>query len=157
MADLRRVLSDLGYSDVSTYLQSGNAVFTASASRRTMARKIQQAVLSELGVPTEVIIRSGSEMAAVVRDNPLVEVSTNPSRLFVTFLADGVDVGQLSDVDPTAYEPERFAFGDGVVYVWLPDGAQNSRLTQSFWERRLRGTATTRNWNTVTKLAEMSA
>ena len=101
--------------------------------------EIQQAIARELGVPTEVIIRTGSEMAAVVRENPLLEVSTNPSRLFVTFFAGGIDVGQMSDVDPTAYEPERSAFGDGVVYVWLPDGLQNSRLTQSFWERGFAG------------------
>ena len=156
MAQLRELLADLGYVDVSTFLQSGNALFTSRRKPAALAREIEQAVAQRCHVETKVLLRTGAELSDVVRANPLTGTATDPARLYVTFLSDDADLAALNQMNAADYAPEQFAAGERAVYVWLPDGVQSSRLGQTFWERRLGCVATSRNWNTVTKLAELA-
>ena len=86
MADVRDALG--GYEDVVTHGQSGNAVLSAKKSGRALERELEQLLVEELGLTTRVMVRSGKELAAVVKRNPLGDVADNPSRYIVTFLAE---------------------------------------------------------------------
>jgi uncharacterized protein (DUF1697 family) len=156
MARLRDVLSDLGYTDVRTYLQSGNAVFTAPARPADAAAGIENAIAGEFGVECRVIIRTVPQLAAVMAADPLLDFLGNPSRHFVAFLDgpprhDGVK--RLTDED---YGEDQLRIVDDHVYLWCPKGISSSRFARVNFDRILGAAVTMRNWNTVTKLAELA-
>jgi uncharacterized protein (DUF1697 family) len=155
MADLRALLSGLGYTDVSTYLQSGNALFSVeSGEAEVLAGQIEAAITAELGLHVRVLVREHADLRRIVAANPLADVATDPSKLLVTFLSQPPDRAALRAVDPATYAPEQLAVGEREVYVWYPDGVRQARLSPPFFEKLLGGNAaaTARNWNTVTKL-----
>jgi uncharacterized protein (DUF1697 family) len=155
MADLRRVLSGLGYEGVATYLQSGNAVFTSSdADPERLSARIREALAAQVGIDTAVLIRTAAELADVVAANPFPDAVAEPKRLIVVFLSGPVDPAWTATQDPAAYTPDEFRAGDHVVYL---------RYAQSPLDSPLNGLtcppdviATTRNWNTVTALARLA-
>ncbi|SHG96521.1 DUF1697 domain-containing protein [Streptoalloteichus hindustanus] len=150
MADLRALLTGLGHTEVSTLLQSGNAVFTASDQRtERLAAEIEEALARELGLTVRVVVRTGEELRAVVEHNPLEVV--DPARFLVSFLAERPDPALFAALDPASFAPEELAVGDRELYLSLPDGIQRARLPQLV-DRLLPAQATARNWNTVTKL-----
>ncbi len=160
MADLRRVLEGLGHAEVSTLLQSGNALFSADpasgADEERLRLDIERALTRELGFGVPCVLRHRAELRRVVERNPLAEVAHNPARLVVTFLLRPPDTAALASVDADSYAPVVLAPGEREIYGWYPNGVGQSRLTQAFFERRLGGeVATARNWNTVTRLLEL--
>ena len=155
MADLRALLSGLGHTDVSTYLQSGNALFNSeSTDRDALAAQIEAAIKDDLGLNVRALVRGKADLRRIVDANPLADVATDPSKLLVTFLSEPPDAAVLLAVDPATYAPEVMAVGEREVYVWYPDGVRKAKLSPPFFEKRLgKGAAgTARNWNTVTKL-----
>jgi len=154
MADLRRLLEGLGHREVSTYLQSGNALFTAARTDEdALCAEIEDAISREMGVSTRCLLRDGAELQRVVERNPLADVATNPARLVVTFLLRPPDAAALAAVEPAKYAPIVLAPGEREMYGWYPDGFGKTPLAQAFFEKRLGGVvATARNWNTVTSL-----
>ena len=158
MADLRSLLEGLGYDDVRTHLQSGNAVLRApTRSAATVEKAVSRAIESELGLEVNVIARTAQQMAAVVDADPFREVATEPAKHLVTFLEKQPPASWLDSVDPESFAPEQAAVVGKQLYLWLPNGVQNSRLARNLTDKKLGGSATSRNWNVVTKLAEMAA
>jgi len=158
MADLRELLATLGHADVATYLQSGNAVFTSPRKDPDeLGREVERGIARDLGVDVRVVIRTADELAKVVDGNPFPEATKDPARLHVGFLTGKPDLTKLERVDASAYEPDRFAVGDGVMYLWYPNGTQKTKLNDAFWRQVDLGVQTTlRNWNTVTKLLALA-
>jgi uncharacterized protein (DUF1697 family) len=152
MADLRRIVSGLGYTDVRTLLNSGNVVFAVPDGKRgDPAERIERAMANELGVSAKVIGLTAAELAAVVAGNPLGAIETDPSRLLVLVLADPSDRARLEPLLREDWAPEVLALGDRVAYLWCPGGILDSRLVSAIGQP-LKGAATTRNWATVCKL-----
>ena len=155
MADLRALLAGLGYTGISTYLQSGNALFSSdSTDADALAAQIERAITAELGLTVRVLVRDRADLRRIVAANPLADIATDPAKLLVTFLSARPDAEALLAVDPASYAPERLAVGEREVYVWYPEGVRKAKLNPPFFEKRLgKGSAgTARNWNTVTKL-----
>ena len=159
MAELRDVLTGIGHGDVSTYLQSGNALFTAEEDDPDkLAARIETAVAGRFGAPIRCLVRDHEELRRVVAGNPLADVATEPARYLVTFLSEPPDPARLAAIDPEPYLPDRFVAGERELYTWYPNGVGTSKLTNSFYEKRLAvAVATARNWNTVTKLVALTA
>lgn len=156
MADFRRELEALGYRDVRTHIVSGNAI--ASGGRGTNAsreRAIAERLRTELALDVTVMVRSKAELDAVIAGNPFAKESAGPGKMHVVFLDRAPKPADVKRVDPKAHAPDRFAFGDRVIYVDLPNGVAGSKLPS--WEKTLGVRATMRNWNVVTKLAELAA
>ena len=157
MADLRALIATLGHHNVTTYLQSGNALFnTDRTDTDSLATEIEQAISTELGMSVRCVLRDRAELARVVAANPLADVATDPKRLLVSFTSMTLDPDLVNALDPQAYLPEQFAVGEREIYAWLPEGVLESRLTNAFFEKQLgRKTGmicTARNWNTIVKL-----
>lgn len=153
MPALRESLAGLGLAGVSTYLQSGNAVFTApERPAAEIAADIEDRLAADLGLSTEVIIRTAEELAAVAAANPL-EVG-DPARFGVLFLYERPPPGWLDGFATAEFAPETVRVGDRELYFDLPNGFGRAKLPQ-FIGRRLNVPATMRNWNTVTKLVEL--
>jgi uncharacterized protein (DUF1697 family) len=158
MARLREVLAGLGYEDVATYVNSGNAVFSAPgrAAPATLERTIEAALEEAFGFQVPVIVRTRDELAAVVADNPLEGVADDPSRHLVLFLREAVDPATLADLDPADFAPEAFHLRGRELHLWNPEGISKSEIAKVLPGRRLGVEATGRNWRTVEKLLAMA-
>lgn len=154
MAELRALLAELGFAQISTYLQSGNAVFSAATTADRTAARIRAALGSEFGLDVPVLVRTAEQLRAVLAADPFGALATDESRYLVQFL-DGVpDPAALADLDPGRYEPERYRLIGRELYLWLPNGVHKSRLEPAL--RRLVGIGTARNWRTLRRLAEIA-
>lgn len=157
MADLRGLLTGLGYADVKTHLQSGNALLTTgSTGSDKIAGAIEKAIARDLRLQVKALVRSGAELAEVVAGNPLDGVVTDGARYLVAFLSAAPGRDRLGAVDPDTFAPEQFRAGRRELYLWYPNGVHQSKMSNSFWEKQLGVTATSRNWNTVTRLLELT-
>jgi len=88
--------------------------------------------------------------------SPLPAGPENPSRFFVAFLSAAPDPAAVSEMESMSFDPDRIWISGAEAFLWCPDGAGDTKLTNSFLEKRLGVTATTRNWNTVTKLVALT-
>jgi uncharacterized protein (DUF1697 family) len=149
MADLRALLSELGYEDVRTVLASGNVVFTGPKAKAR--EKLEAALKERFEMDIDVVVRTMDELRAVVDADPFKDEADNPTRYFVVFCDVKPRVEQLAGED---FAPDKFAAGKREVYAWCPDGMQNSRLMKALGKPGLAGTATARNWATVNKLLD---
>ncbi|GAA0451176.1 DUF1697 domain-containing protein [Streptomyces stramineus] len=157
MGTLRELLADLGCDAVRTHLNSGNAVFThRGAGAGQLADGLAEAISRELGLSVSCLVRTAGDMRRVVDANPFAGQEIDPSRFLVTFLAAPADPATVAGIDPAAYAPEAFALGERELYLHCANGIRDSRLAKVLTERRLGVVGTARNWNTVTRLAEMA-
>jgi uncharacterized protein (DUF1697 family) len=153
MADLRTLIGGLGYADVRTHLASGNALFTSSEPESTVRHRLAAAVLERTGFDIACVVRTAEELARAAAANPFA--GREPSRLFVTFLTELP--AAVKTIDPREYEPDLFDVSGRDIYLYLPNGPLDTRLDLKRFETRFGTPATTRNWNTVIRLAELSA
>ncbi|MEU0689246.1 DUF1697 domain-containing protein [Streptomyces uncialis] len=162
MADLRQLLEDLGYENVRTYLQSGNAVFSTGAAGPNGADAVtavlDRAVEDRFGFSVEILVRDHGYLRAVVEDCPFPAERLEGRQLHVTYLSVDVDEDRFAGLDRAAFLPEEFRVGDHALYLYVPDGLGRSRLADALAKPALwKGVvATSRNWNTVTRLMEMT-
>jgi uncharacterized protein (DUF1697 family) len=155
MADLRALMVGLGFEDVQTLLQSGNAVFGARGSAERVRSDLERGIAAELGMQIDVVVRSGKELAEVIERNPLGDVANEPKRYQVSFLSASPDPKVIAELEALDVAPERVVPSGREIYAWHPEGVHNSRLAKLLSDRRLGVTATARNWNTVLKLHAM--
>lgn len=151
MASVVDVVSSCGGVGARTYLQSGNVVF---ASSRDVADGVSAALSSAAGFDVPVLLRSAPDLAAVVAGQPF---DGPESAWHVTFLSAKPAAAAVSALDPSAYGADSFAVTGREVYLRTPNGYGRTKLTNTFFERKLGVVATTRNWRTVNALAEMAA
>jgi uncharacterized protein (DUF1697 family) len=152
MADLRALIADLGYAEVSTLLNSGNVVFTApGADPEDAARRIEAAIRERTGVSSRVVVLTAREIADAVDGMPWRDEVLDPSRLLVTVLYDPTDRRKLEPLMDQDWGTDRLALAGRVAYVWCPDGILPSKLPD-VTAKVLRDAATSRNWATMLKL-----
>jgi len=156
MGDLRDLLTDLGYNDVRTLLQSGNVVLTSKRSGKALERELERELSSRFGFEVAVLVRTRAELADVIERNPLAAVATDPKRYQVTFLSDESDRKRLGELAGLDVAPEQFVISGREIYAWHPDGMQRSRLAAALNDSRLGVVGSARNWNTVTKLLALA-
>ncbi|MEU3911110.1 DUF1697 domain-containing protein [Streptomyces sp. NPDC029721] len=160
MAELRSVLEELGHRDVQTYLQSGNAVFSsAGQDPAALARELEAAVEARFGFPVKVLVVDGAYLRAVAEACPFPAAELEGRQLHATFFSEQPAPDRFAAIDPAAYLPEEYRLGDRVLYLYAPGGLGTSELGAALHRPAvLRGVdATTRNWNTVAKLVELTA
>jgi len=155
MADLRRLVADLGFQDASTLLNSGNVVFTSpKGTPRESAMRIEKALKSKLGVTCRVIALSAGELADVIARNPLLSIADNPSRLIVAVLANPSDRSKLAPLEKRDWGRDALAVGPHAAYLWCVEGVIASTLNAAV-NKALGEEVTSRNWATILKLQEM--
>ena len=156
MADLRELLAAIGYAEVRTHLNSGNAVLTgAGAEPATHAARIESALAERLGLDSRCVVLTAEHLRVIVDGHPFPDVATNGSRMMAHVLAAAPDAALLAAHDPVALDPDRARLGDRVIYQWCPDGLLAAPPVGTFAEKRLGVAVTARNWNTITKLDDL--
>jgi uncharacterized protein (DUF1697 family) len=157
MAELRALLSGLGYGAVRTHLASGNILLESDAAPGELARELEQHLADAFKLNVPVVVRSREELADVVTRNPLGRVaSADPRRYQVTFLSHAPPAELVARIDAAAIAPERVVVSAREVFAWHPDGIIGSPLAKLLAGPRLGVTATARNWNTVTALLRLA-
>ncbi|GGQ16406.1 hypothetical protein GCM10010279_25160 [Streptomyces mutabilis] len=159
MADLRALLEELGYGSVRTHLQSGQAVFASGhGDEETLAAELAQAIEKRFGFPVHVIVRDHAYLRTVAEACPFPSAELEPKQLHVTYFSAPVDEQRFASIDRPAFLPEEFRLGDRALYLYAPDGLGRSKLAEALARPRVNKglIATTRNWNTVTKLVELT-
>jgi uncharacterized protein (DUF1697 family) len=155
MDRLRDVCAKLGAKNVRTYVQSGNVVFEAQGSASHWAETLERKLAGESRLPVSVIVRTAAEMAAMLSGNPfLKEKGIDTARLAVTFLQQTPPKEALEALAALKIGSERYHHAGHEIYLHCPNGFADSKLY--LLEKVLKQRTTTRNWNTVTKLCEMS-
>lgn len=157
MADLRTLFAGLGAKDVATYLQSGNVVFKSSvASSHKLVEAIEKQIAADLKLDVRVLLRTRPQLAKTLAANPFAKRRAETSKLHVTFLADKPTRARLRDLDAKDGGADEFHIVGREIYLHCPGGYGRTKLNNAFFEKRLGVAATTRNWKTVTKLAELA-
>ncbi|GAB2850646.1 DUF1697 domain-containing protein [Pseudoduganella ginsengisoli] len=152
MADLRALLTGLGFTGVRTLLNSGNVVYDCPQARADgAATEIEEALVLKLGVASKVTVLDAEQLMHVVQDNCLNSAAGDPSRLLVAVLNNPADREKLVPLANQHWEPEAFALGRWAAYLWCVDGVLASRVAAAMG-KLLGDGVTTRNWSTISKL-----
>jgi uncharacterized protein (DUF1697 family) len=156
MDALREALTRMGLDEVSTLLQSGNVIFnSAERNAAALEGRIEQTLLETFSLSTTVFLRTGVEWGSILRANPFRrEAEDAPAQLVLTALKQGPGPDAWKALGGAIRGPERVRGSGRHAYIFYPDGIGRSRLTPSLIEKHLGTRGTSRNWNTVTKLAE---
>jgi uncharacterized protein (DUF1697 family) len=156
MAELRKLLSEAGYDDVRTYVQSGNIVLSSEAAPAELEEDCAKLVSERFGIEVPVVVRTRDELARVVAANPLEAVADNPKRYQVSFLHQPLDAETAERLRGLVAEPEALVVDGREIYAWHPAGVARSKLWNGLAGKGLGVTATARNWTTVTTLLAMA-
>jgi uncharacterized protein (DUF1697 family) len=158
MEALKGLFEVLGLRGARTYLQSGNVVFDCPGGESAeLKAKITAGIAERLGFRVPVIVRAADELSAVLAGNPFInDRKLDPAGLYVTFLQGVPQVDLASGLAAPAGDPaDEFILRNREVYLSCPNGYGRTKLNNTFFEKKLKTTATTRNWKTVTALCEM--
>jgi uncharacterized protein (DUF1697 family) len=158
MEQLRTSFGALGFSNVKTYIQSGNVVFeAANDSAISLSKKIAQMILRDFGFSVPVFLRTSKEMEDIIKRNPLLKIpAIDQSKLHVTFLSDEPPKVTSASLQPLAAKSEQFRVVGREIYLYCPDGYGITKLSNTAIEKKLSTGATTRNWTTVNTLLAMT-
>jgi uncharacterized protein (DUF1697 family) len=157
MADLRRLLAQLGFADVQSVLQSGNLVFrTAARPSTTIERRLEAEAAERLGLDTQFFVRSATNWRAVIAGNPFPEAAErDPGHLVVQFLKRAPRAGAVEALEDAITGREVVRVAGRHAYIVYRDGIGRSRLTNAVLEATLGTRGTARNWNTVLRLGAL--
>ena len=159
MEKLRASFETLGFQKVRTYVQSGNVVFEATkALSDNLSRIIGEKILGDFGFAVPLLLRTAEEMKKIVGGNPFLnEKRIDRSKLHVTFLSELPSKAGLEKLDLLNALPDQFRVRGGEVYLHCPNGYGKTKLSNTALEKLLAVRATTRNWNTVKTLTDMTS
>ena len=158
MADLKVMCERLGLKNLQTYIQSGNIVFELAQPEpiSELQHKLQHAFTKAFGFDIPVLIRTAEEWAETIEKNPfLKEENADIDRLHLTCLKEIPAPELLEKIKAYQYLPDCYEIIGREVYIYCAVGYGTSKLTNPFFESKLKVSATTRNWKTVMKLHEM--
>ncbi|MBZ0277920.1 MAG: DUF1697 domain-containing protein, partial [Anaerolineae bacterium] len=157
MAELKVLYESLKFEHVKTLLQSGNVIFaTDQTDLDALAAQIEAGIIARFGFESKIILRTCAQLRAVAENHPYTATQlTEPSKTLVTFLESAPDAAAIQTLLDDHQGPEILHVIGAELFVFFPDGAGRSKLTNVFIEKRLKTTGTARNWNTVQKLLDL--
>jgi uncharacterized protein (DUF1697 family) len=139
-------------------ISSGNVVFCAEDKvAERLGGVITKQVEKQFGLKVPVVIRSAAELNAVIHGNPFLKAGAAEDMLHVLFLADRPSADLVAGLDPARWAPDVFVVVGRDIYAKLVTGAAKTKLTNAYFDSKLKTVSTMRNWRTVLKLAEMMA
>jgi uncharacterized protein (DUF1697 family) len=154
MEKLRSGYISLGLQNVRSYIQSGNVVFESSNHNiPELTSSIEKKIKSSWGFDVAVFIRNDNEIRRIVENNPFGK--RDQSKLHVTFLRKEPQQFPFDEIGKVKTKSEDVSFSSKEIYLFCPNGYGNTKLSNAFFERKLKTLATTRNWNTVNTLLSM--
>jgi uncharacterized protein (DUF1697 family) len=158
MPELKSMYETLGFTRVTTYVQSGNVVFESDRLEETqIAPTIEAEIARIFGFPVSVIVRGRDDLRRILAANPFIErKNIDTKRLYVTFLRDLPSLELSSNLITPPESDDEFLEIGKEIFLYCPGGYGRTKLSNNYFEKKLWVIATTRNWNTVKALSEMA-
>lgn len=157
MTDLIALFESLDFTNVKTYIQSGNVVFETDKkwTNTKLAKFIETKIAEQYNFDVPIIIRNLEELNNVILSNPYQDdKDVDSDKLYVTFLANNPNPTNLENLDNLNFLPDRFEIVNKEIYIDCVSYG-NTKLSNNFFENKLKVLATTRNWNTINKMIEL--
>lgn len=157
MAELRALLAKLGYTSVVTLLNSGNAVFRASKGTSAKhAAAIAAAISNKLKVEVPVVVKSVTELSAIISENSIKAEAHDHPRLLIVFTQDTKALADLAAIASLVVPPEQFVVGKNAAYLLCARGILESKAGEALLGKTGKF-ATTRNLATTLKLHALAS
>ncbi len=158
MTGLRTSFENLGFSDVTTYVQSGNIIFSGKkTSLKKLEQSIHQQIKKDFGFEIPTIVLTMEVLEKVISGNPfLKDPKKDPAFFHVTFLGSKPEKVDMKEIEAKKQEEEEIIFENNVLYLYCPLGYGNTKLNNNFLEKKLKVNATTRNWRTTNELLKLA-
>jgi len=155
MADLRLLLEKTGFQNVQTYIQSGNVLFTSSEKQQDLEAIIYEAILKKYGWEVPILVKTASEIKTILVDCPFFQEKKKKS--YFVLLQSAPSSENIAVAESISYPNEEFVIANSCVYLFSELGAAKAKLSANFFERKLKVSATARNYRTMNKLLEMAS
>jgi uncharacterized protein (DUF1697 family) len=158
MDALKQMYSDLGFKNVLTYIQSGNVIFQYKRSKpEHLENKIATKISEVFDFNVPVLVLEISDIANVLKNNPfIIKRNEDRSKLHATLLSKEPGKENTVKINTGQYLPDEFNITGRAIYLFCPDGYGRTKLTNTFFENKLKISATTRNWKTMIKLYSLA-
>jgi len=157
MQTLRDLLSANGYQNVRTYIQSGNVfVVSNNKDKLKISSHIKQLIFEEFDYNVPIITLTKEDIEKCVLTNPYLATEDDLKKLHVIFLNEIPDTNLVNDITNFRSDNDSFTIIDNLVFIHYPNNSRNSKLSVTFFEKKLQVKASARNWRTVLKLSELS-
>ncbi|MEI6752556.1 MAG: DUF1697 domain-containing protein [Paludibacter sp.] len=158
MEALREMYCRLGFSDVQSYIQSGNVIFrTEETDTKSLGKSISAEILKTFDCEISVLVLERDEWRNALKNNIFLnDSSKNPDFIHLTFLSDLPNKNFIEKISDIIYFPDEYCIVNKVVYLYCPSGYGNTKLSNSFFERKLKLCATTRNLKTSNELLKLA-
>ncbi len=160
MVDLKSLYEKSGFKDVITYIQSGNVIFKTDKkfTNESLGKILEKKINEKFNLDVPVIMRQLEEMKNILSINPFLKINNvNIEKLHVTFLDKIPSLSELQKIKEYDYSPDKFIINDKEVFLYCPGGYGKTKLSNNFYENKLKVRATTRNWKTINKLVELAS
>ena len=155
MKDLAAMFTKAGCTEVKTYIQSGNVVFTKDTPLGDLAATVERAIKKLTGFESPVVIRSADELSALLKNAPFADPAGEKPALHALFLTSTPSAAKVAALDPNRSPGDQFAVRGNDVYLLCPNGYGVSKLTNAYFDSKLGTTSTGRNFRTIRKMLEM--
>lgn len=155
MAELRPSLSSAGLLDVQTYIQSGNVIAKSALAQSSIESLVQEVIFREIGADIAVIARTHEQLKRVMEGNPFP--SSAASRTYFSLFSVPVAAHLTEELSRHDFSPDCVRIGQDALYTLYATKHSDSKFNNNFFERKLKVSATTRNFNTMSRLVALSA
>jgi uncharacterized protein (DUF1697 family) len=156
MQDLQKLYLELGFTEIQTYIQSGNVLFETAENvfQVDLAQVISQKIQAHYGFSVEVLVLDLADLQAAIQQNPFAGTN-HEEKTYFTFLATQPEESLLQSLLALDYAPEQIQIIGQTVYFYSPQGYGNAKLNNNLIEKKLKTVATTRNWKTTVHLCQL--
>lgn len=157
MSVLKEALQDTGFSDVETYIQSGNILLSSSLeSNAEISSKVERVIKDTFGLNVPALVLAPGSLKKYVANNPFLSVAEDTKALLICFLWDKPNHDSISFVESKYFPPDDIRIDGKIIYLYFPEGSAKTKFTGAFLESKLKTRATIRNWRTCQTLIKMA-
>lgn len=158
MNALQQMFTDLNFQNTQTYIQSGNVIFQSETMKcQDLEKEISKKILERFGFEVPVIVKTLEELQTIVANNPFSKDSSkDQSCLHVTFLSESPKESDFEKIKQGDYQSDEFKLEAKTVFLCCRNGYGKTKLTNGFFESKLKVVATTRNWKTTQELLNIA-
>ncbi|SIT90665.1 DUF1697 domain-containing protein [Pontibacter indicus] len=156
MAQLRQVLTDAGFQKVHTWIQSGNVVLQSDLSAKELELRVHQLIKEHIGPELAIVVRTSEELRQMLENNPFVGDEHPIARVFFVSFQEPPAEEKVQVLLAQDFGPEKLSITPMGGYMFIPQAFSDSKLSNNLLERKLGVAATTRNFNTLTKIIALA-
>lgn len=158
MDALKKMYENLGFQNIQTYVQSGNAIFSTNCTNiKELEKTISSQIEIEFGYKVPAIVLSTTKLETIISNNPFTkDYHQDTSAIYITFLAETPTSIDQESIMQKKHPNEEISFTTHAVYLYCPIGYGKTKLNNNFLESKLKVQATTRNWKTTTELLKLA-